>query len=64
MRLMEKSDDSFAIELTRDELRILANAVNEVCNGPEAIEGPEFDTRMGATREEAEALLDALNKAR
>jgi hypothetical protein len=44
-----------AAELTKDELRIIKNALNEVCNGihPEG----ECDTRMGCTDEEARELL-------
>jgi hypothetical protein len=42
-------------ELTKDELGIINNALNEVCNGIH-LEG-EFDTRMGCTVEEARALL-------
>ena len=43
------------VELTTDELGIINNALNEVCNGI-PLEG-EFDTRMGCTMEEARALL-------
>jgi hypothetical protein len=43
------------VELTKDELGIVNNALNEVCNGIQ-LEG-EFDTRMGCTVEEARALL-------
>jgi hypothetical protein len=50
-----------AVELTRQESTILSNAINEVCNGPDAIEEWEFGTRMGASRQEAEALLNALH---
>jgi Domain of unknown function (DUF4279) len=42
-------------ELTKGELGIINNALNEVCNGIH-LEG-EFDTRMGCTVEEARALL-------
>jgi hypothetical protein len=44
-----------AVELTKDELGIVNNALNEVCNGIQ-LDG-EFDTRMGCTVEEARALL-------
>jgi hypothetical protein len=44
-----------SVELTRSELGILNNALNEVCNGVH-LEG-EFDTRMGCTVEQARALL-------
>lgn len=43
------------INLTRDELLIINNALNEVCNGVD-LEG-EFDTRMGVSVEEARELL-------
>jgi len=43
------------VELTADELGIINNALNEVCNGID-LEG-EFDTRMGCTVEEARAVL-------
>jgi hypothetical protein len=46
---------SMKVELTKDELGIINNALNEVCNGID-LEG-EFDTRMGCTVEEARALL-------
>lgn len=44
-----------SVELTRSELGILNNALNEVCNGIH-LEG-EFDTRMGCTVEEGRMLL-------
>jgi hypothetical protein len=43
------------IELTNDELRIINNALNEVCNGID-LEG-EFETRMGCTLQEARDVL-------
>ena len=43
------------VELTKNELGIINNALNEVCNGID-LEG-EFDTHMGCTVEEARELL-------
>jgi hypothetical protein len=43
------------VELTRDELGIINNALNEVCNGID-LEG-EFETRMGCTVEQARTVL-------
>lgn len=43
------------VELTKDELGIINNALNEVCNGID-LEG-EFDIRMGCTVEEARGVL-------
>jgi hypothetical protein len=47
-------------EVTTKELRVLGQALNEVLNGPEAIDDWEFDTRMGVTRDEARSLLQRL----
>ena len=43
------------VELTKDELGIINNALNEVCNGTDL--EAEFDTRLGCTVEEARAVL-------
>jgi tellurite resistance protein len=51
------------VELTRSELEIASNALNEVLHGPQAIEEWEFHTRMGVTRGEAEMLLQRLRDA-
>jgi hypothetical protein len=48
------------VELTKDELGIINNALNEVCNGLN-LEG-EFDTRMSCTFEEAQELLAKIQK--
>ncbi len=48
--------------LTQDKAIILAQALNEVCNGPDAIEDFEFHTRMGATKDEVIKLAAELNK--
>ena len=47
------------VELTRDELEIINNALNEVCNGIH-LKG-KFDTRMGCSVEEALDLLAKIN---
>jgi len=43
------------VALTKDELRIIDNALSEVCNGID-FKG-EFDTRIGCTAEVARAVL-------
>jgi hypothetical protein len=47
------------VELNSNEIRILNNALNEVCNGINL--KVEFDTRMGCTVEEARQLLAEVN---
>jgi hypothetical protein len=43
----------------KDELLLLSNALNEVCNGG-AIDDWEFSTRLGVERLEAQQLLHEL----
>jgi len=44
------------------ELVLMNNALNEVLNGPDAIDESEFELRTGATPEEARDLLDKLGR--
>jgi hypothetical protein len=46
------------MDFSKDELRVLLQALNEIIHGPGAIEEPEFGTRMGTTREKALKLMD------
>lgn len=62
MELVETKRDAVVVELSADELGVLSNALNEVLNGPEAIEDWEFQTRVGASRDEASMLLDAVTR--
>jgi hypothetical protein len=50
------------VELTRDELIWINNALNEVLNGPDAIDEWEFLTRMGGSRDEISSLLSRLHE--
>ena len=50
--------DRIILELSQDELGVLGNALNEVCNG---IEIWEFDTPMGIKIENAKIILESLN---
>ncbi|HWW96882.1 MAG TPA: hypothetical protein VNY74_04265 [Edaphobacter sp.] len=60
MKIKDVANSTALVELNSDEIRILNNAINEVCNGI-SLEG-EFDTRMGCTVEEARSLLAEVNK--
>ncbi len=42
--------DRIDISLSKDELVLFNNAVNEVLNGPDAIDDMEFRTRLGVDR--------------
>jgi hypothetical protein len=47
------------VEFTTDELQIINNALNEVCNGIHLED--EFDTRMGCSVEDARNLLERIH---
>jgi hypothetical protein len=49
--------DKITLELSKDELGVICNALNEVCNG---IEVWEFDTRMGIKMDQAKLFLESL----
>lgn len=59
-RIMGIERDGVQIFLTADELLIINNALNEVCN---VLEMSEFSTMIGASREEALALLGQIAAA-
>jgi hypothetical protein len=50
------------IAFTAEELRIINNALNEVCHGV-SFSDDEFATRLGASRKEAEAVLAKVGRA-
>ena len=64
MDVIENNGDSNIIKFTKNELSVLNNALNEILNGPDAIEEWEFDTRIGATRQEASQLFDMVKVLR
>ncbi len=53
--------DRIAIELTLAELLAINNALNEVCNGANAIPEQEFQTLIGVERSEAQGTLRKIN---
>jgi len=59
IQILKTTKDKADIQFSIDDLLILNNALNEVCNG---IKLSEFSTRMGASREEVKILLKSINK--
>lgn len=47
---------------TREELIVINNALNEVCNGS-LLDDAEFQTRVGYSREAAHKVLEKVAKA-
>ncbi len=54
MKTLRKLGEDIDIRLTASELLILCNALNEVLNG---IDIAEFETRLGISQKNAEALF-------
>jgi len=52
---------STSLTLDERELLIINNALNEICNGVD-IDDFEFPARIGADREEAQALLQRVGR--
>lgn len=53
---------SVQLHLTDDEVSILNNCLNELCNGVR-IEDWEFQTRIGWTRDDVRVLLSKIHAA-
>jgi hypothetical protein len=49
--------ENWASSLTEDDLLLINNALNEIINGPGAIDVWEFQTRTGVEFQDAEKLL-------
>ena len=62
MKLVPRPDGAFVADVSAEELVILNNALNEVCNGV-GIAEEEFQTRLGASRAEAIAVLRVMQRA-
>jgi hypothetical protein len=53
--------EGFSLTISVDELKIINNALNEVCHGIH-MDDSEFRVRMGVTRQQARTLLDQLHE--
>jgi hypothetical protein len=60
MIVIRRTEGSADIRLANDELVMLNNALNEVCNGVE-IADSEFQTRVGWDRGDLQELLAQIN---
>ena len=60
MRVENTTKDQATVVLDRDELDLIANALNEICHG---LSEREFSTRVGARKPEALKLLHYVSDA-
>jgi hypothetical protein len=60
MQIRQSDETHVVLDLTHNELILLNNALNEVCNG---LDLPDFSTRLGAQRSELEALFRQIKGA-
>ena len=59
MKILNVADQAASLELDRNELITINNALNEILNGIDL--EAEFETRVGTSREKARALLKAIS---
>lgn len=59
MDAIKVNKEKIVLKFSEEELGLLCNALNEVCNG---IEVPEFDSNIGASIEEAESIRFIYNE--
>jgi hypothetical protein len=59
MKVISRQSGGATIELSRHELVMLNNSMNETLN---EIDEEEFETRVGATSDEVQALLVEVHK--
>ncbi len=62
MKAKSTTRGEFLLNVSRSELILLNNALNEVCNGVDFSDS-EFATRLGASRDEARRLLHGISGA-
>ena len=60
MKIQKTPEGTFAIRASVEELLILNNALNEVCNG---LPLRDFETRVGAPLSSVESLLNEVGAA-
>ncbi|HZZ79417.1 MAG TPA: hypothetical protein VFE62_12915 [Gemmataceae bacterium] len=60
--MADSKQPAAAPTFTREELVIINNALNEICNGV-AMSDDEFQTRVGYAREAARRVLAKVGKA-
>ena len=58
---MKVNINQINISLTKEEIRIIHQALNEICNGMH-IEDSEFETRLGTERKTATDLMKKLGE--
>lgn len=58
MTIVSSQPGKATLELTIDELLMINNALNEVCN---ALDVSDFETRMGCSREDIKKMLEEVS---
>ena len=62
MKAKSTTGGGFLLNISRSELVLINNALNEVCNGVD-ISDSEFQTRLGMSRDDARGLLRIIGGA-
>ncbi|MGS2644352.1 hypothetical protein [Streptosporangium sp. LJ11] len=62
MEINAITEDEVVVILSRDDVSLINNALNEVCNGIH-LDDADLHTRMGFRRDEIQAILKTINHA-
>jgi hypothetical protein len=54
---------TIVLQVSREDLEVIHQALNEICNVEQHIPDWEFQTRMGVTRDEARLVLEKTGAA-
>jgi hypothetical protein len=60
VKIKEFDDDEVSLQLSRQELAAICNALSEVCHGLRVV---DFEAKMGGKRSEVEHTLDEISNA-
>jgi hypothetical protein len=63
MKVTSKDSGEISIQLTKDELLLINNALAEICGGPSNVDAEEFHPRLGVEKRTAELLLAEVGTA-
>ena len=62
MELIDANGETLDVQVSREELTTLGNALNEVIGGARPIEEWDFQTLIGVSRDEAKVVLGSLSR--
>lgn len=60
MRVVSQSSEAAVVELTREEVELIAAVMSNVQTGPNQIEDEDWEAHIGLSREVEDRIVDSL----